>query len=257
MVNDDWKFDSDVIEYSRLVIKFGERIVKRIFRIMNRLFRDICILFCVVFVIYGVASFIKADKIVPLEEHNIKNLDFQQVINSVKNAYNVMNETKIDDFKVTYKPDGSIKRMQMKLVEQKENRFYTYNAHYDIEIGGYDKGLKIQHNKVEEWPQYSRIFDESKFVGYMKQLDYDSLKPKDVVQDYDSYSIMCTNNDSIYSVNSNFDVYKIKDEEIKKLTDEKEDVKGFALWFQGNKIITYPDHVSEQSKSSSVYVFTQ
>lgn len=193
----------------------------------------------------------KSGKILQFSEHNVENIDFRKEIDKIKEAYNVKSPVKIESFEVTYKRDGTVKWMRLYLVNHESNKYYLYDANYDIET----KVYKVNFNQSNEWLQYSRLYDESQFVNYIKQFDFNHFKPKIDSSEYDSYSIKYFNNTGGFSTNSNFDIYIVQNGKANKLTDRTKTVEGFALWVYGNKIYYYKDHASEQGESSNVYIF--
>ncbi|HEY9061633.1 MAG TPA: hypothetical protein VIO64_14160 [Pseudobacteroides sp.] len=184
---------------------------------------------------------------------NIKQLDLQKEIKSIKKSIDRSDIMKIDKFQLRYGKDGSIQQLLLNFICQDNNKYLFYEINYDT----IKKQYIIQNREPEKWLGYEMLYDENQLIESYKQLSFDELT---LYQNgnsiYDSFTARYFEETNNIPKTSASNVYKVTNSNKEKLINKDETARGLAFAVTGNKVLKFQDRTSIQSSDGSIYVFT-
>ncbi|KNY30349.1 hypothetical protein [Pseudobacteroides cellulosolvens] len=183
---------------------------------------------------------------------NIKQLDLQKEIKSIKASINHIDIMKIDKFQLRYGKDGSIQQLLLNFICQNNNKYLFYEINYDT----IKKQYIIQNREAEKWLGYEALYDENQLVESFKQLSFDELTLyQNINSIYDSFTLRYFEETNNISKTSASNVYKVTNGKKQKLINNEQIACGLALVVSGNKVLKSQNRTSIESNDGSIYVF--
>ncbi|WLR54481.1 hypothetical protein LC048_18905 [Mesobacillus subterraneus] len=184
-------------------------------------------------------------------------VDFQDEFEGMKQELSLENDfLKLEDFKVEYLEDGSMKDLSWQLVQQDDNSFNLYYIQYDFDKSRY----QVRKSRADTWLQYDRLTDAGRFFENLDVLDI-----KDLTQTKGSFSfyVIQSSGERVFlAEEENRTDFFVSNGEIQLLNHEQLPVEGYIVsTFAMKKMEEEKDdqgrivHESFEGTESSNYLF--
>jgi hypothetical protein len=193
--------------------------------------------------LYEMPKQIKVDSV------RINTIDFQKDWQLIKQKLEVNEDTRLEEFNLSYNADGTIRDLSLQLILRKDKEF----THYFIYFSPDKKKYIIRPSKVERWLQYDRLVTAERYFQYMSLLDLEAIRPS---KQYEWYVVASMGEVVNYAIRDNNKFLVVSKDNLRKISNDELPIKGFYISSYGMEEKSQStDHTSYESSERTDYFF--